>query len=86
MVLVPEVCYNTLLPSLYLDLPVDSIAPGQDIMVYKFMLSRNFCSKINLKPSFVVSDLQVPSAKLLCRLLLILSAFNLRSEFRIGIS
>ena len=78
MVLVPEACYNTLLLSLYLDLPLDSIAAGQDIMVYKFMLSICFCSKVNLKPSFVVSDLQVPSAKLLCRILLILSAVKIR--------
>ena len=78
MVLVPEACYNTLLLSLYLDLPLDSSAVGQHIMVYKFMLSRYFCSKVNLKPSFMVSDLQVPSAKLLCRILLILSAFTIR--------
>ena len=78
MVLVPEACYNTLLLSLYLDLPLDSIAAGQEIMVYKFMLSRCFCSKVNLKPSFVVSDFQVPSAKLFCRILLILSAFKIR--------
>ena len=78
MVLVPEACYNTLLLSLYLDLPLDSIAAGQDIMVYKFMLSRCFCSKVNLKPSFVVSDLHMPSAKLLCRPLLILSAVKIR--------
>ena len=78
MVLVPEACYNTLLLSLYLDLPPDSSAVGQDIMIYKFMLSRYFCSKVNLKPLFVVSDLQVPSAKLLCRILLILSAFKIR--------
>ena len=78
MVLVPEACYNTLLLSLYLDLSLDSIAAGQDIMVYKFMLSRCFCSKVNLKPSFVVSDLQVPSSKLLCRILLTLSAFKIR--------
>ena len=71
MVLVPEACYNALLLSLYLDLPLDSSAVGQDIMVYKFMLSRYFCSKVNLKPSFVVSDLQVPSAKLLSNFALI---------------
>ena len=47
-------------------------------MVYKFMLSRYFCSKVNVKPSFVVSDFQVPSAKLLCRILFILSAFKIR--------
>ena len=78
MVLVPEACYNTLPLSLYFDLPLDSIAAGQDIMVYKFMLSRCFYSKVNLKTSFVVSDLQVPSAKLLCRSLLIISAFQIR--------
>ena len=77
MVLVSEACYNTLLLSLYLDLPLDSIAAGQDIMVYKFMLSRCFCSEVNFKPSLVVSDLQVPSANLLCRPL-ILSAFKIR--------
>ena len=33
MVLLPEACYNILLLSLYLDLPLDSIAAGQDIMV-----------------------------------------------------
>ena len=30
----PEACYNTLLLSLNLDIPLDSIAAGQDIMVY----------------------------------------------------
>ena len=76
MVLVPEACYNNLLLSIYRDLPLDSIAAGQDIMVYKFMLSRCFCCKVNLKPSFAVSDIQVPPAKLLCRPLLISSTYG----------
>ena len=33
---------------------------GQDTMVYKIMLSKRFCSQVNLKLAFVVSDLQVP--------------------------
>ena len=37
--------------SLYLYLPLDAIGPWRDATVYKIMLSRWFCSHINLKPT-----------------------------------
>ena len=45
-----------------LDLPLDTSGAGQDTnhtMVYKIMLSWWFSSQVNLKPAFLVSDLQV---------------------------
>ena len=52
-----EACYSTQLLSLYFDLSLDAIGAGQDAMDYKIMLTRLFCSQVNLKPVFVVSDL-----------------------------
>ena len=55
-----EACYSTQLLPLYLDLPLAVFGAGQDTMVYKIMLSKWFCSLVNLKPAFVVLDLSVP--------------------------
>ena len=38
------------------DLSLEAKGAEQDTMVYKIMLNRQFCSQVNLKPAFVVSD------------------------------
>ena len=43
-----EGSYTTMLLPLYFDLPLEVIDARQDTMVYEFMLSRLFCSQVNL--------------------------------------
>ena len=57
---------STQLLSLYLDRPLDDIGTGQDTLIYKIMSSGRFCSQVNLKPAFEVSDLQVPTHQEIC--------------------
>ena len=47
-------------------LPMDAIGAGQDTLAYKIILSIKFFSRVNLKPAFVVTDLQMPGHQQNC--------------------